>query len=70
VAKFKQVMTVKEIAEYLGVHPMTIYKYVRDGKIPAFKIGASWRIRRDSIKKWIDENEHKNQEVFRCLDNL
>jgi excisionase family DNA binding protein len=54
-------MTVKEIAEYLGVHPMTIYKYVQDGKIPAFKIGASWRIRRDSIKKWMDENEHKNQ---------
>jgi len=60
-AKTKQVMTVKEIAEYLGVHPMTIYKYVQDGKIPAFKIGASWRIRRDSIKKWMDENEHKNQ---------
>ena len=60
-AKFKQVMTVKEIAEYLGVHPMTIYKNVQKGKIPAFKIGASWRIRRDSIKKWMDENEHKNQ---------
>lgn len=59
--KSKQVMTVKEIAEYLGVHPMTIYKYVQDGKIPAFKIGASWRIRRESIKKWMDENEHKNQ---------
>ncbi len=59
--KAKQVMTVKEIAEYLGVHPMTIYKYVQNGKIPAFKIGASWRIRRDSIKKWMDENEHKNQ---------
>ncbi len=59
--KAKQIMTVKEIAEYLGVHPMTIYKYVQDGKIPAFKIGASWRIRRDSIKKWMDENEHKNQ---------
>lgn len=54
-------MTVKEIAEYLGVHPMTIYKYVKDGKIPAFKIGTSWRIRRDSIKKWMDENEYKNQ---------
>jgi len=60
-AKAKQVMTVKEIAEYLDVHPMTIYKYVQEGKMPAFKIGASWRIRRDSIKKWMDENEHKNQ---------
>ncbi|MFA4992301.1 MAG: helix-turn-helix domain-containing protein [Candidatus Omnitrophota bacterium] len=60
-AKPKQVMTVKEIADYLDVHPMTIYKYVQDGKIPAFKIGASWRIRKDSIRKWMEENEHKNQ---------
>ena len=59
-AKSKQVMTVKEIAEYLDVHPMTIYKYVQEGKIPAFKIGASWRIRRESIKKWMQENEDKN----------
>ena len=44
---------------------MTIYKYVQDGKIPAFKIGANWRIRRGSIKKWMEENEHKNHmEVF------
>ena len=61
--KPKQVMTVKEIAEFLDVHPMTIYKYVQDGRIPAFKIGASWRIRRDSIKKWMDDNEHKIKEV-------
>ena len=63
--KVKHVMTVKEIAEFLDVHPMTIYKYVQDGKIPAFKIGANWRIRRGSIKKWMEENEHKNHmEVF------
>lgn len=55
----KRVMTVKEIAEYLDVHPMTIYKYVKEGKIPAFKIGTSWRIRRDSIQKWIKESEQK-----------
>lgn len=58
--KAKQVMTVKDVAEYLDVHPMTIYKYVRDGRIPAFKIGDSWRVRRDSIQKWITDNEQKN----------
>lgn len=56
----KQVMTVKDIADYLDVHPMTIYKYVREGKIPAFKIGTSWRIRKDSIKKWMEQNEQRN----------
>lgn len=56
-AKAKQVMTIRDIAEYMDVHPMTIYKYVKQGKIPAFKIGASWRIRKDSIKKWMEESE-------------
>ena len=56
-AKAKQVMTVKDIAEYLDMHPMTIYKFVKNGRIPAFKVGTSWRIKRESIKKWIKERE-------------
>jgi len=59
--KSKQVMTVKDMADYMDMHPMTIYKYVKDGKIPAFKIGSSWRIRNDSIQKWIKENEQQKK---------
>lgn len=59
-AKAKKVLTIKDVAEYLSVHPMTIYKYVKEGRIPAFKIGVNWRIREDSIQKWIEENEQKN----------
>ncbi|MBU4457901.1 MAG: helix-turn-helix domain-containing protein [Candidatus Omnitrophica bacterium] len=55
----KEVLTVRDVARFLDVHPMTIYKYVKEGKIPAFKIGANWRIRRDSIRKWIDANEQQ-----------
>ncbi|NQT75774.1 MAG: helix-turn-helix domain-containing protein [Candidatus Omnitrophica bacterium] len=58
--KSKHVMTVKDVADYLDVHPMTIYKYVKDGRIPAFKVGDSWRIRRDSIDKWIRDSENRN----------
>lgn len=58
-AKPKEVMTIKDVAHFLDVHPMTVYKYVKGGKIPAFKVGANWRIRRNSIRKWIDENEQQ-----------
>ena len=61
--KAKQVMTVKAVAEYLDVHPMTIYKYVKDGRIPAFKIWDSWRIRKDAMQKWIRESEGRNEGV-------
>lgn len=60
-AKTRDVLTVKDIAEYLNLHPMTVYKYVKEGNIPAFKIGATWRIRRDSIKRWIRENEERGR---------
>ncbi len=58
--KAKQVMTVKEVAEFLGVHPMTIYKYARQGKIPGFKIGVDWRFNKRSIEKWMAEREEIN----------
>ncbi len=60
-AKSKEVMTVKDIAEYMDIHPMTIYKYVKEGEIPAFKIGSNWRIRRDSIQKWMKDNEQQRK---------
>lgn len=58
----KEVFTIKDVADYLDVHPMTIYKYVKQDKIPAFKIGTSWRIRKEAIHQWIEENEQKRRE--------
>ena len=60
-AKSKDVMTIKDIADYLHMHPMTIYKYVKEGRIPAFKVGTSCRIRRDSIHRWIEESEQQKE---------
>ena len=54
-----QVMNIKEVADYLGVHPSTIYKYAQDGHLPAFKIGSDWRFSRKHIDLWIDEQMDK-----------
>lgn len=53
--KNKEIMTTKEVAEYLGIHPLTVHKYAREGKIPAFKIGTDWRFHKRYIEKWIEE---------------
>ena len=53
--KQKTVMNIKEVADYLGVHTSTIYKYAQKGKIPAFKIGSDWRFTKKHIDKWIEE---------------
>lgn len=46
-------MTVKELSDYLRLDRMTIYKMLKEGSIPASRIGHQWRFFRDDIDKWI-----------------
>lgn len=46
------IMTVKEISEYLKIHPSTVYKLLRAGDLPAFRIGTDWRFNVEAIDRW------------------
>ena len=46
------VLTVAELAEYLSVSRATIYKLLKAGKIPSFRIGSDWRFKREHIEQW------------------
>ena len=46
-------MTVKELSEYLKLDRMTIYKMLKEEKIPASRIGHQWRFFREDIDAWI-----------------
>ena len=50
-----EIMTMKEVAEYLKINEKTAYRLAADGKIPGFKVGGSWRFRRKEIEAWISE---------------
>ena len=58
--KNKEIMTAQEVADYLNIHPLTVHKYAREGKIPAFKIGTDWRFHKKYIEKWIQEKLEYN----------
>jgi excisionase family DNA binding protein len=45
-------LTVKELAHYLKVHPSTVYRLLKDGQLPAFKVGNDWRFNFEEIKRW------------------
>jgi len=47
------VMTVREVAEYFRIHPSTIYRLLREGNLPAFKIGSDWRFNRSQVDQWM-----------------
>ncbi|WP_407272484.1 helix-turn-helix domain-containing protein [Radiobacillus sp. PE A8.2] len=50
----KEIMTVSQVAEYLQLSEMTTYKLVQEGKIPGFKIGRHWRVKRDDLDEFIE----------------
>ncbi len=51
----KEIMTVKQVAEYLQMDEHTGYKLARSGQIPSLKIAGQWRFKKEVIDKWISE---------------
>lgn len=47
-----EIMTVRDLSEYLHCHPSTIYRMLAKGELPGFKVGGDWRFRVEDIDKW------------------
>ena len=56
----EQIMTLREVAQYLGLHVMTVYKLTREGRVPAAKIGGQWRFKRDVLDDWLETQMHRH----------
>lgn len=50
----REVMNVKEASEYLGISPDTLYRYVYQDRIPAFKLGNRWKFKKTILDRWIE----------------
>ena len=61
-ARNYEVLTVKEVCKILRVHPTTVYKLTRQGRIPSFRVGTEWRFRADQIERWMAEKS-----MYVCL---
>ena len=58
-----EVLTMKEICDLLQVNQSTVYKLVRRGGIPGFRVGSDWRFRRDVIERWMTEQSMDGQQA-------
>jgi excisionase family DNA binding protein len=47
-----EIFTIKELSEHLRVHPTTIYRLLRQGRLPGFRVGSNWRFNRATIEQW------------------
>jgi excisionase family DNA binding protein len=54
-ADSREVMNIRQASQYLGVSPDTLYKYVGEQRIPAFKLGNRWRFKKSKLDQWMEE---------------
>lgn len=51
----KQILDCREVAQYLQVHEMTVYRWLKKGVLPGFKLGGRWRTKKDILDKFLEE---------------
>ena len=59
----REVMDIRQAAEYLGISGDTLYRYASEGFVPAFKLGNRWRFRKSLLDGWMDEKSGVRQPV-------
>ena len=56
-----QILTLKEVAAYLKLAEKTAYRLASEGKLPGFKVGGSWRFKREDLEAWIEIQKSAGQ---------
>ena len=54
-AMLREVMDIRQAADYLGISGDTLYRYASEGFVPAFKLGNRWRFKKSLLDAWMDE---------------
>ena len=63
-ADAREVMNIRQASHYLGVSPDTLYKYVSEEMIPAFKLGNRWKFKKSVLDSWMESQSFQG-EAFR-----
>lgn len=48
----ENIMTVHDVANYLRLSEAKVYRLAKEGCVPSFRLGKSWRFRRDLLEEW------------------
>ncbi len=51
------ILTIRELSDYLKIGEKTVYRLAAAGDLPGFKVGGSWRFRKADIDHWIESSQ-------------
>ena len=57
----ERLLSVNEVSEWLGIHPLHVRKKARDGVIRASKVGRAWRFSKVDIESYLKENDNSSK---------
>ena len=60
-----EILTIRQVADYLKVPERTVYRLAGAKKIPAFKVGGTWRFSRADIDNWIKQQSLEGLDAAR-----
>jgi excisionase family DNA binding protein len=66
----KDLLHTEDVASYLGVGQVTVWRWCRDGTLPCLKIGREWRIRREALERFLEQSERSETLVGRLRSFL
>ena len=69
-AALPKVLTVRELSDYLRIHPTTVYRLLRARQLPGFRVGSEWRFSVDIIDRWRLGEEQASTSSMRRLKRL
>ena len=61
----EQLMSIRDVAEFLQLNQTTIYAWAQQGYLPGYKLGRTWRFRPSEIEAWLEER--RNSEVTNSI---
>jgi excisionase family DNA binding protein len=64
-ADAREVMNIRQASQYLGVSPDTLYKYVSEETIPAFKLGNRWKFKKSILDSWMEDKSFSSEPLRR-----
>ena len=60
-----EILTLKELSEYLKIAEKTLYGYAQKGMVPGIRIGSAWRFRRTDIDQWLEERRRLTESSYK-----
>ena len=53
-------LSVDDIANHLGIKRDTVYKWIAENKLPAYKIGRLWKFKKDEVDAWVRDGKARD----------